>query len=126
MPNLTKGTAVPSLYSHIAHSNDKEETDTKTSQPLVPVNMLLSVIRKHIPRQSDIDKIVKSIKSRVIHGLELPIQEQDLVKSYQTSMYFRDIYHYVTDRKLPPGTKAQNCICAEALNYVTITGMLKV
>ena len=27
LPNLTKGTAVPSLYSHIAHSDDKEETD---------------------------------------------------------------------------------------------------
>ena len=27
LPNLTKGTAVPCLYSDIAHSNDKEETD---------------------------------------------------------------------------------------------------
>ena len=27
MPNLTKGTTVPNLYSHIAHSDDKEETD---------------------------------------------------------------------------------------------------
>ena len=27
MPNLAKGTAVLSLYSHIAHSDDKEETD---------------------------------------------------------------------------------------------------
>ena len=27
LPNLTKGTAVPSLYLHIAHSDDKEETD---------------------------------------------------------------------------------------------------
>ena len=27
LPNLSKGTAVPGLYSHIAHSNDKEETD---------------------------------------------------------------------------------------------------
>ena len=27
LPNLTKGTAIPGLYSHIAHSNDKEETD---------------------------------------------------------------------------------------------------
>ena len=27
LPNLTKGTAVPGLYSHTAHSNDKEETD---------------------------------------------------------------------------------------------------
>ena len=36
---------------------------TQTSQVLVPVDMPLSVIRKHIPRQSDIDKIVKSIES---------------------------------------------------------------
>ena len=27
LPNLTQGTAVPGLYLHIAHSNDKEETD---------------------------------------------------------------------------------------------------
>ena len=27
LPNLTKGTTVPGLYSHIAHSDDKEETD---------------------------------------------------------------------------------------------------
>ena len=27
LPNLSKGMAFPGLYSHIAHSNDKEETD---------------------------------------------------------------------------------------------------
>ena len=52
---------------------------TKTSQPLVPIDTPLLVIRKHIPRQTDIDKIVKSIESQVIHGLELPIQAQDLI-----------------------------------------------
>ena len=61
---------------------------TKTSQPLVPVDTPLSVIRKHIPGQSDIDKIVKSIETQVIHGLELPIQAQDPVKANQTSMHF--------------------------------------
>ena len=97
---------------------------TKTSQPLVPVDTPLLVIRKHIPRQSDIDKIVKSIETRVIHGLELPIQAQDLVKAYQTSTHFQDIYHYITDRKLPSGSKAQNCIHAEALNYVVVNNFL--
>ena len=97
---------------------------TKTSQPLVPVDTPLLVIRKHIPRQSDIDKIVKSIETQVIHGLELPIQAQDLIKAYQTSTCFRDIYHYITDGKLPSGTKAQNCIHAEALNYVIVNNFL--
>ena len=36
---------------------------TRTSQPLVLIDTPLSVIRKHIPQQSDIDKIVKSIKT---------------------------------------------------------------
>ena len=61
---------------------------TKTSQLLVPVDTPLSIIRKHIPRQFAIDKIVKSIETRVIHGLELPIQPQDLVKACQTSTHF--------------------------------------
>ena len=50
---------------------------TKKSQPLVPVDTPLLVIRKHIPRQSDIDKIVKTIETHMIHGLKLPIQAQD-------------------------------------------------
>ena len=48
----------------------------------------IMIIRKHIPRQSDIDKIVKSIEICMIHGLELPIQAQDLIKAYQTLVHF--------------------------------------
>ena len=61
---------------------------TQKSQPLVPVNNPLLIIRKHIPRQSDIDKIVKSIETHMIDGLELPIQAQDLIEAYQTSARF--------------------------------------
>ena len=93
---------------------------TQMSQALVPTDTPLSIIIKHIPRQSDIDKIVKNIESHVIHGLELPIQAQDLVKVYKTSTHFCDVYHYITDGKLPSGAKAQACIWAEALNYVVI------
>ena len=60
----------------------------------------------------------------MIHGLELPIQAQDLIKAYQTSVHFRHIYHYITDGKLPSGSKAQNCIQAKALNYVVVNNFL--
>ena len=46
---------------------------TQTPQALVPIDIPLLIIHKHIPRQSDIDKIVKNIETHVIHGLELPI-----------------------------------------------------
>ena len=93
-------------------------------QALVPIDTLLSIICKHIPRQFDIDKIVRNIKTHVIHSLELPIQAQDLIKAYQHSTHFHDIYHYVTDGKLPSSVEAQNCIRAEALNYVVFHNVL--
>ena len=82
----------------------------QTPQALVPIDTPLSIILKHIPRQSDIDKIVKNIETCIIHSLELPIQAQDLVKAYQHSIRFHDIYQYITDGKLPSSAKAQNCI----------------
>ena len=52
---------------------------TQMPQALVPIDTPLSIICKHIPRQSDIDKIVKNIETRIIYSLELPIQAQDLI-----------------------------------------------
>ena len=59
----------------------------------------------------------------MIHGLDLPIQAQDLITACQTSTHFQDIYHY-TYGKLPSGAKAQACIQAETLNYVVINNFL--
>ena len=72
-------------------------TYTQTPQALVPIDTPLSIIHKHIPRQSDIDKIVRNIETCNIHSLELLIQAQDLIKAYQHSTHFRDIYQYITD-----------------------------
>ena len=60
----------------------------------------------------------------MIHGLELLIQAQDLIKVYQTSTCFHNVYHYFADEKLPSGAKAQACIWAAALNYVVINNFL--
>ena len=88
------------------------------------IDTSLSIIHKHIPRQSDIDKIVRNTETHVIHSLELPIQAQDLIKAFQHSTHFHDIYQYITDGKLPSSIKVQNCIRAEALNYVVINNFL--
>ena len=97
---------------------------TQTPQALVPIDTPLSIICKHIARQSDIDKIVRNIETCVIHSLELPIQAQDLIKAYQHSTHFHDIHHYITDGKLPSSIKVQNCIRAEVLNYIVINNFL--
>ena len=88
---------------------------TQTPQALVPIDTPLSIIRKHIPRQSDIDKIVKTC---IIHSLELPIQPQDLVKAYQHSIHFHDIYQYITDGNFHPVQKHK--IVSELKHLITL------
>ena len=87
-------------------------------QALVPIDTPLSIIHKHIPRQSDIDKIVKNIETCIIHSLELPIQAQDLVKAYQHSTHFCDIYQYIIDGKLHPVQKHK--IVSELKHLITL------
>ena len=43
VPTLTQGTTVPGLYSHIAHLNDKEETDI--SQPFRGARLKQTITR---------------------------------------------------------------------------------
>ena len=47
LPTLTQGTAVTNLYSHIAHSDDKEETDIP--QPFKGVKLSSTDTRGTIP-----------------------------------------------------------------------------
>ena len=60
----------------------------------------------------------------MIHQLELLIQAQDLKKSVSNINTFCDVYHYITDGKLPSSAKAQACFQDEALNYVVINNFL--
>ncbi len=96
----------------------------QTSQQLLPVESSMSVLRRHIPKQEEIDKVVKILQSKVLHQLQLPLNAQDLVQEYKHSLRFKDIYLYLTAGKLPGNIQAQKCIRAEAMNYVGIEDLL--
>ena len=55
---------------------------TRTSQPLVPVGTPLSVIRKHIPRQSDIDKFVS------LSNINVFPRHLSLYNRWETSIWY--------------------------------------
>ena len=82
------------------------------------------IIRKHIPRQSDIDKIVKKYRNTCDTRTGITNPGTRSYSSLPNIGTFSDIYHYITDGKLPSGSKAQNCIHAEALNYVVVSNFL--
>ena len=58
-------------------------------------------MQKYLPRQMDIDKILNVIKRKVLKGTHLHLTIKEIQAGYLTSLYFKDIYTYLTQNDLP-------------------------
>ena len=50
------------------------------------------LVQKFIPKQADIDKILKIIQRKVLKGTHLPVTIKDIQARYLVNPYFKDIY----------------------------------
>ena len=49
----------------------------------------------------DIDKILHIIQRKVLKGSHLPVEIKEIQAGYLHSLYFKDIYQYLSQNKLP-------------------------
>ena len=59
------------------------------------------IVQKYLPKQADIDKILKVIQRKVLKGTHLPITIKEIQAGYLNSPYFKDLYLYLSQDKLP-------------------------
>ena len=59
------------------------------------------IVQKCLPKLTDIDKILHIIKRKVLKGTHLPLTINEIQAGYLTSPYFKDLYRYLTQNKLP-------------------------
>ena len=59
------------------------------------------LIQKYLPKQTDIDKILDIIKRKVLKGMHLPLTIKEIQAGYLTSPYFKDLYLFLSQNKLP-------------------------
>ena len=59
------------------------------------------LIQKFLPKQMDIDKILDIIKRKVLKGTCLPPTIKEIQTGYLTSPYFKDLYLFLSQNKLP-------------------------
>ena len=59
------------------------------------------MIKKFLPKQADIDKILKVIKRKVLKGTHFPVEMKEIQAGYLNSPYFKDIYLYLAQNTLP-------------------------
>ena len=60
-----------------------------------------NLIHKFLPRQTDIDKILHIIQRKVLKGTHLPVEIKEIQVGYLHSPYFKEIYQYLLQNKLP-------------------------
>ena len=76
----------------------------------IPPQDKLSLFRKHIPKQQEIDALLKNLHKRVLHNLMVNLDTKDLIESYTKSLRYREIYNYIADGRLPGNAITQKKI----------------
>ena len=72
----------------------------------------------------DIDKIFKMIQRKVLKGMHLPIEIKEIQAGYLCSPYFKDLYLYLSQNKLPSSKAAIRKIETLAEKYVLLDSLL--
>ena len=110
MPMMATGAAVPGLYSHIAHSVDKEEGDipqpfkgTKPKQTRVrgkpkgkPQDQ-----RQNPPKAQEVERIIiMKALTTIIIILQTRVEAADLIMVRVETDHLEDLYHKIEDKDL--------------------------
>ena len=56
---------------------------------------------RYLPKQMDIDKILKVIQRKVLKGTQLMVEIKEIQAGYLHSSYFKDLCLYLSENKLP-------------------------
>ena len=87
------------------------------------------LIQIFLPKQTDIDKILDIIKRKVLKGTHLPLIIKEIQAGYLSSPYFKDLYLFLSQNRLPSKrstikkveTLAENFVLLDSLFFKLVT-----
>ena len=85
-------------------SETYERPDTSYVQEPYELKNLIDttkLIQTFLPKQMDIDKILDIIKRKVLKNTHLPLTIKEIQAGYLSSPYFKDLYLFLSQNKLP-------------------------
>ena len=77
-----------------------------------------------LPKQADIDKILKMIQRKVLKGTNLPVEVKEIKARHLNSSHFKDIYLYLSQKKLPTSKAAIGKVETLAERYILLDSLL--
>ena len=83
-----------------------------------------NLVHKFLPNQTDIDKILDVISKKVLTGTHLPVEIKEIQVGYLYSPYFKDLYLYLSQNKLPSSKSAIRKLETLSEKYVLLDSLL--
>ena len=77
-----------------------------------------------MPKQTDIDKILEVIQRKILKSTHLPVEVKEIQAGYLHSPYFKDLYQYLLQNKLPSSKSAIKKLEALSEQYVLLDMLL--
>ena len=77
-----------------------------------------------MPKQTDIDKILEIIQRKVLKGIHLLVKIKEIQAGYIHSPYFKDLYIYLSQNRLPSSKLVIRKIEALAEKYILLDSLL--
>ena len=82
------------------------------------------LVQKFLPKQRDIDKILDIIKRKVLKGTHLPLTIKEIQAGYLSSPYFKGLYLFVSQNKLPSKRASIKKVETLAESFVLLDSLL--
>ena len=83
-----------------------------------------NIAKKYLPKQTDIDKILKIIQRKVLKGTHPPVTIKEIQAGNLNSPYIKDIYLYLMHNKLPSSKSAICKVGVLAERYISLDSLL--
>ena len=101
-----------------------DQSYIKQPQELADLGDSTKMVQKYLPKQVDIDKILDIIKRKVLKGTHLSLAIKEMQAGYLKSPFFKDLYRYLTQNKLPSKKSAMCKVLALSQNYILLDNLL--
>ena len=82
------------------------------------------MIQKCLPKQADIDRILKMIQRKVLKVTHQLVEIKEFQAGHLTSSHFKDIYLYLSQNKLPTSKTAIRKVEMFAERYILLDSVL--
>ena len=104
-----------------------QRPDISCFQELKELDSLVNTsrfVQTFLLKQAEIDKILKIIQWKVLKDTHLPITMKDIQAEYLVCSYFKDIYLYFAQNKLPSTKSHTKKTEALAEKYILLDSLL--